>query len=94
VGSKHPSSRYQQGDSIRRFSEWVQCTVSQSCTKTDIPVAKIRADKNLPPLKEFVIDVIAPDGTSLPADDAVALKTVKISSTAIREYIFNHQQPK
>jgi len=34
-----------------------------------------------------VIDVIAPDGTNLKVEDAIKLKDLKISSTAIREYI-------
>ena len=54
-------------------------------------VAKHRDEKGLSSLKDFVIDVIAPDGTNIPGDQSTDLKNLKISSTAIREYIVNQR---
>lgn len=70
------------------FLPSIQSVIS-SLTSND-SVAKVREEKSLPPLKEFVIDVIAPDGANLAdshSEDATALKELKISSTAIRQYI-------
>lgn len=50
-------------------------------------IATHRREKDLPPLKDFVIDVIAPDGSNITSEDGSKLKDLKISSTAIREYI-------
>ena len=51
-------------------------------------VAKHRQEKGFPPLQEFVVDVIAPDGENLTdSKDANMLKELKLSSTAIRKYI-------
>lgn len=69
-------------------------TLDSSLTSND-SVAKVREEKSLPPLKEFVIDVIAPDGANLAnshSEDATALKELKISSTAIRQYIVERRQ--
>jgi len=50
-------------------------------------VAKHRAEKNLPPLQPFLIDVISATNASLEKDDADWLKEHKLSSTYIRAWI-------
>lgn len=50
-------------------------------------VAKHRAEKGLPPLTSFVIDVISHNDTNLDSRDVEMLKATKMSSTFIREWI-------
>jgi pantetheine-phosphate adenylyltransferase len=54
-------------------------------------VASRRAEKYLPALQTFVIDVISPTSSNLEHDDAEMLKQTKMSSTFIREWIVNNQ---
>lgn len=56
-------------------------------------INKLRKEKNLPPLKRFVIDVISSTDHSLDTEDAEALKKIKMSSTFIREWIVANQKP-
>ena len=46
---------------------------------------------SLPPLRTFVIDVISATESSVDAEDAALLKTAKMSSTYIREWIVKNQ---
>lgn len=50
-------------------------------------VAKHRAEKSLPALETFVIDVISGQESLENEEDAEKLKTAKMSSTFIREWI-------
>ncbi|KIY43437.1 Nucleotidylyl transferase [Fistulina hepatica ATCC 64428] len=52
-------------------------------------IAKYRQEKNLPPLRTFVIDVISPTSLILDHDDAELMKQTKMSSTFIRQWIVN-----
>ncbi|KAJ8454796.1 hypothetical protein ONZ51_g12823 [Trametes cubensis] len=57
-------------------------------------IAKRREEQNLPALRTFVIDVISATEASVDAEDAALLKTAKMSSTYIREWIVkNRRQP-
>ncbi|KAF8510995.1 hypothetical protein BU17DRAFT_54918 [Hysterangium stoloniferum] len=53
-------------------------------------IASVRAEKCLPPLQTFVIDVISAVSADIGSDDPEALKNAKMSSTFIREWIFNN----
>ena len=55
-------------------------------------VDKRRKELALPPLRTFVIDVISATESSVDAEDAALLKTAKMSSTYIREWIVKHKQ--
>ncbi|KAI0362418.1 Nucleotidylyl transferase [Trametes cingulata] len=55
-------------------------------------IAKRREEQSLPPLKTFVIDVISATEASVDAGDAALLKTAKMSSTYIREWIVKTKQ--
>lgn len=55
-------------------------------------VAAIRAEKSLPPLKIFVIDVISSVSSDLGTDDPETLKNAKISSTFIRQWIYEQKK--
>ncbi|KAI0082835.1 Nucleotidylyl transferase [Panus rudis PR-1116 ss-1] len=55
-------------------------------------IDKVRAEKSLPPLKTFVIDVISSTEACLDHDDAEVLKKSKMSSTLIREWIVKRQE--
>jgi phosphopantetheine adenylyltransferase len=57
------------------------------CTQVD----KCREEKDFPPLKTFVIDVISHSSHRLEADDVEALKQAKMSSTYIRQWIVSRQ---
>ena len=61
-------------------------------TATSLAVATHRAEKNLPPLQTFVIDVISPTSTNLAHEDAELLKQTKMSSTFIREWIVKNKK--
>ncbi|CCM06878.1 uncharacterized protein FIBRA_09186 [Fibroporia radiculosa] len=50
-----------------------------------------RKDKGLPPLETFVIDVISATEASIDDADAERLKSAKMSSTYIRQWIVDHQ---
>jgi hypothetical protein len=52
-------------------------------------VASHRAEHSLPALQTFIIDVISSDNTNI--EDAEMLKSAKISSTFIREWIVKNQ---
>jgi len=52
-------------------------------------VASLRAQKSFPPLQTFVIDVISAVSSDLGTDDPNVLKHAKMSSTFIREWIYN-----
>ncbi|KAF8344153.1 uncharacterized protein EI90DRAFT_3114871 [Cantharellus anzutake] len=54
-------------------------------------IAKHRKEKSLPPLEPFVINVISPTSSNLDHDDLTTLKDVKMSSTAIRQWIVDHE---
>jgi pantetheine-phosphate adenylyltransferase len=64
------------------------CRLELTCPLVD----KIRVENKLPPLRTFVIDVISPTETSVAGEDAEVLKAAKMSSTAIREWIAQHQK--
>ena len=55
-------------------------------------VDKRRKELSLPPLRTFVIDVISATESSVDAEDAALLKTAKMSSTYIREWIMKQKQ--
>ncbi|KAI0707628.1 Nucleotidylyl transferase [Earliella scabrosa] len=55
-------------------------------------IDKRRKELSLPPLRTFVIDVISATESSVDAEDAALLKTAKMSSTYIREWIVKHKQ--
>lgn len=57
-------------------------------------IDKVRRERSLPPLKTYVIDVIAGDsGRDLAEEeDAEALKAAKMSSTYIRQWIVQHRE--
>jgi phosphopantetheine adenylyltransferase len=57
-----------------------------------LPVAKLRASKDLPPLNTFLIDVISSVSVSLDHEDLDWLKKHKISSTAIRQWIVDKEK--
>ncbi|KAI8989700.1 Nucleotidylyl transferase [Trametes punicea] len=54
-------------------------------------VHKRREEQGLPPLRTFVIDVISATEASVDAEDAALLKTAKMSSTYIRQWIVQSQ---
>ncbi|KAI0748528.1 Nucleotidylyl transferase [Daedaleopsis nitida] len=51
-----------------------------------------RAELGLPPLRTFVIDVISATEASVDAEDAAVLRTAKMSSTYIREWIVKNRE--
>ncbi|OJT09123.1 Phosphopantetheine adenylyltransferase [Trametes pubescens] len=55
-------------------------------------IAKRREEQALPPLRTFVIDVISATEASVDAEDAAVLRTAKMSSTYIREWIVKNQK--
>ncbi|KAH9901542.1 Nucleotidylyl transferase [Cubamyces lactineus] len=55
-------------------------------------IAKRREEQSLPALRTFVIDVISATEASVDAEDAALLKTAKMSSTYIREWIVKNQR--
>jgi len=55
-------------------------------------VAKLRAERHLPPLEPFVIDVISSSSMRLDPGDAAALRSEKLSSTAIRQWIVDREE--
>ncbi|KJA14809.1 hypothetical protein HYPSUDRAFT_149909 [Hypholoma sublateritium FD-334 SS-4] len=55
-------------------------------------IARHRAANNLPPLQPFLIDVISATQTSLDHDDVELLKTHKLSSTYVRQWIVDHSK--
>ncbi|KAI0672950.1 Nucleotidylyl transferase [Trametes maxima] len=55
-------------------------------------IAKHREAQALPALRTFVIDVISATEASVDAEDAALLKTAKMSSTYIREWIVKSKQ--
>ncbi|KAI0372933.1 Nucleotidylyl transferase [Pilatotrama ljubarskyi] len=55
-------------------------------------IAKRREERSLPALKTFVIDVISATEASVDAGDAALLKTAKMSSTYIREWIAKNRR--
>lgn len=55
-------------------------------------VAKRREEQALPALRTFVIDVISATEASVDAEDAAVLRTAKMSSTYIREWIVKNQK--
>ncbi|KZS93414.1 Nucleotidylyl transferase [Sistotremastrum niveocremeum HHB9708] len=61
--------------------------VSKETIAGAIAIREHRKKKDLPPLEEFVIDVISSDNSNLEGEDAEFLKQSKMSSTAIREWI-------
>ncbi|RPD66404.1 Nucleotidylyl transferase [Lentinus tigrinus ALCF2SS1-7] len=54
-------------------------------------IDKRRKELSLPALRTFVIDVISATESSVDAEDAALLKTAKMSSTYIREWIVKNQ---
>ena len=61
------------------------------CCSPGATVHKRREEMSLPPLRTFVIDVISATESSVDADDAALLKTAKMSSTYIRQWIVKNQ---
>ncbi|KAL1944709.1 hypothetical protein VTO73DRAFT_3139 [Trametes versicolor] len=55
-------------------------------------IAKRREEQALPALRTFVIDVISATEASVDAEDAAVLRTAKMSSTYIREWIVKNQK--
>ncbi|KAL1721077.1 hypothetical protein EV715DRAFT_249420 [Schizophyllum commune] len=55
-------------------------------------IATHRAEKGLPALRTFVIDVISPTSHKLDAEDEHALRETKMGSTFIRQWILEQQQ--
>ncbi|KZT09636.1 Nucleotidylyl transferase [Laetiporus sulphureus 93-53] len=53
-------------------------------------IHKLRAEKSLPSLETFVIDVISSTEASVDDEDAEVLKNTKLSSTFIRQWIVEH----
>ena len=58
------------------------------------PVAKKREEMAFQPLRPFVIDVISATEASVDSEDAAVLRTAKMSSTYIREWIVKNQGAK
>ncbi|KAG8963110.1 hypothetical protein FRC03_003386 [Tulasnella sp. 419] len=54
-------------------------------------VRKKREEESFPALQNFVIDVISPSAAKIVSDDANHLKTAKMSSTFIRQWIVDKQ---
>lgn len=77
-------------DSSKSYSRCVSLNPLRLITR--VPVAKHRAAKDLPPLRTFVIDVISPNDARLDAQDVEMLKTTKMSSTFIREWIVKQKK--
>ncbi|KAJ7125493.1 Nucleotidylyl transferase [Mycena crocata] len=61
--------------------------VSKETASGAAAIASHRAEKDLPALQTFTIDVISATSTSLSDEDAELLKQTKMSSTYIREWI-------
>lgn len=55
-------------------------------------VDKYREEKDFPPLKTFVIDVISHSSRRLDVEDVEGLKQAKMSSTYIRQWIVSRQK--
>jgi len=54
-------------------------------------VAKLRTERHLPPIEPFVIDVISSSSVRLDPEDAATLRSEKLSSTAIRQWIVDRE---
>ena len=54
-------------------------------------VATHRKEHDLPPLEPFVIDVISSSSANLEIEDTALLRTTKLSSTAIRQWIVDQR---
>ncbi|KAI5826059.1 regulator of mushroom formation [Schizophyllum commune Tattone D] len=66
--------------------------VSQETESGAQAIATHRAEKGLPALRTFVIDVISPTSHKLDAEDEHALRETKMGSTFIRQWILEQQQ--
>ena len=55
-------------------------------------MAKLRTERHLPTLEPFVIDVISSSSARLDPEDAAALRSGKLSSTAIRQWIVDREE--
>ena len=55
-------------------------------------VAKKREEMSFQPLRSFIIDVISATEASVDSEDAAVLRTAKMSSTYIGEWIVKKQQ--
>jgi len=66
--------------------------IADDAVMTPLPVAKYRAQHNLPALQTFLIDVISSTTASLDHEDAEWLKKHKLSSTYIRQWIVDHNK--
>lgn len=90
MGPEHSSTCCEQRDSSRgNFQCVFVCFVD--CLRIDVPVATVRSEKGLPPLETFVIDVISAVSADLGTEDAEALKNAKMSSTYIRQWIYEQR---
>lgn len=55
-------------------------------------VASVREERNLPPLRCFVIDVVSSTSANLHEEDMDMLRKAKMSSTYIRQWIVSRQK--
>lgn len=83
--------------SARRHSPALNLVRFRGCTLlcpalTLYSVAKKRGEMSFQPLRAFVIDVISATEASVDSEDAAVLRTAKMSSTYIREWIVKQQQ--
>jgi len=67
--------------------------VSKETLSGAASIASHRAEKSLPALRTFTIDVISHTSSNLEHEDMEMLKRTKMSSTFIREWIVNHPVP-
>jgi len=65
--------------------------VSKETASGGNAVNECREEKDFPPLKVFVIDVISNSSRQLDVEDVEALKQAKMSSTYIRQWIVSRQ---
>lgn len=96
LGRGHPGSCGIARDATWCGVEWVSWLLTSEFAQLTIvaTVAELRAQKQLPELQVFVIDVVSSDASRiLGLDiDAGSLVASKLSSTAIRQWIADHNQ--
>ncbi|KAG8998696.1 hypothetical protein FRB95_012181 [Tulasnella sp. JGI-2019a] len=65
--------------------------VSRETQSGAASIDKRRAERSLPPLELFIIEVISPSATVMMSDNAKELKEAKMSSTFIRQWIVDQR---
>lgn len=94
MGSQYTGTSSQQRDprwGNRKYVFLLTATASYEYTIDICSVARHREAQSLPALEVFVIDVISATSANLDHQDAAWLKTAKLSSTFIRQWIVENE---